>query len=152
MNKPVIYTVALMILLSLFTFCDKGFPDEDVTVSDVCISSCKTRGNPDENVDNEYIIIRNTDNYYILFSHINSIFNCEPGEITVSIEILSNTISINENESGSPLSDCICPYDLEFRLGPLRYGEYVLIFRKRGQIFREYTLAFRKTTDVKVDI
>jgi hypothetical protein len=58
---------------------------------------------------------------------------------------------MDENESSS-LADCICPYDIDFKLGPLQYGTYILKFKRGGLTFKEYTLDFKKSTDIKIDL
>jgi hypothetical protein len=150
MKKSVVY-LFLFTLAIVFTSCKKEFPNDPVALKDLSISACKTKGYENKGIEPEYFLIKTTDDYYLSFNHINSMFNCEPGEINVSVEILADTIKINETESSS-LANCICQYDLEFRLGPLEYGSYFIKFEKGGFLFREYTLDFRRSTDVKIDI
>ncbi len=141
----------LLILTAAISSCKKEFPDDPLGLKDLSISSCKSKGDIVKGIEPEYILIKTVDDYYLLFNHINSMFNCEPGQITVSLEIVADTISIDETEETS-LADCICQYDLEFKLGPLQYGEYFVKFQKGGGVFKEYTLNFRKSTDVKIEI
>jgi hypothetical protein len=146
----------LLLLSFLFftlalTFCKKGFPDDPLAVGNFSVTDCKTKGDNTKGTGPEYITIKTVDDYYLLFNHINSIFNCEPGQITVSIEIKSDTIFVDEGEESS-LANCTCPYDLEFRLGPLHYGDYPVRFQKYGTTFKEYSLNYNKSTDVRIDI
>ena len=149
MKKLFIYL--LLLITVALNSCKKEFPDDPLSLDKLSISDCKTEGNNTNGTYPEYITIKTVNDYYLLFSHINSIFNCEPGKITVSVEIRSDTISVNEAEESS-LANCICPYDLEFRLGPLEYGIYPVRFQKGGLTFIEYSLNYNKSTDVKIDI
>jgi hypothetical protein len=150
MKTPVICSF-LLILTFAVTSCKKEFPDDPLALKDLSVSDCKTKGDNSKGVEQEYITLKTVDDYYLLFNHFNSIFNCEPGEITVSVEITSNEISITEKES-TAMANCVCPYDLEFELGPLQYGSYILKFKKGGLIFKEYTLNFKKSTDIRIDL
>jgi len=145
-------TIYSFLLISVFAFssCKKEFPDDPFALTDLSVSGCNTKGDNTKGSEQEYITLKTLDDYYLLFNHINSIFNCEPGEITVSAEIISNEITITENES-TAMANCVCPYDLEFKLGPLQYGDYHFIFTKAGLTFKEYNLDFKKSTDTQID-
>ena len=142
---------SLLFFAIAFTSCKKEFPDDPLAINELSVSDCKTKGENSTAADPEYITIKTVDDYYLKFSHINSILNCEPGKITVSIEIKSDTISVNETEESS-LANCVCPYDIEFRLGPLEYGIYPVKFQKGGLTFKEYSLNYNKSTNVRIDI
>jgi len=141
----------LLILTFAVTSCKKEFPDDPLALKELSVGECKTKGNDVKGTEQEYITIKTVDDYYLLINHFNSIFNCEPGEITVSIEISSSDITITEIES-DPKVNCVCPYDLNFKLGPLQYGSYKIIFKKAGLIFKEYNLDFKKSTDIKIEL
>lgn len=140
-----------LVTVTLIFGCKKEFPDEPFTLMDLVVGECKAKGNDAKGSEQEYLIIRTVDDYYIQVNHFNSLFSCEPGEISVSVEITGDTITLNENESMSQ-TNCVCPYDIEFRLGPLDYGDYFMIFQKAGWTFKEYTVDFRKSTDIEIDI
>ena len=133
------------------TLCKKELPNNTLSLKDLNVSDCKTKSGSPKGVDSEYITIKTVDAYYLHINHINAMFNCEPGQITVTINCVSNSVSMNENES-SHLANCICPYDIDFKLGPLKYGTYNLIFKKGGLTFKEYTLDFKNSTDIKIDL
>ena len=150
MKAKVIYPIFLLLIVGL-TSCKKEFPNDPLSIKDLSVSDCKTKGGSSNGIDPEYITLKTVDDYYLLVNHINAMFNCEPGQITVTIKISSNEISMDENESSS-LADCICPYDIDFKLGPLQYDTYILKFKKGGLTFKEYTLDFKKSTDIKIDL
>jgi len=131
--------------------CNKDVPNDPIAVKDLSVSDCKSKSGNAKGIGKEYITIKTVGDFYLIINHFNSMFNCHPGEITVAIDITSNIISMDENESSS-LANCICPYDINFRLGPLMYGTYILNFKKGGLTFKEYTLNFRKSTDIRIDL
>jgi len=150
MKIPIIYPVLVVLAIALDS-CKKEFPNDPLAIKDLLVSECKTNGDIVKGTDQEYITVKTVDDFYLLFNHINSIFNCDPGQITVSIEILSNTITLNEDETQSGVR-CYCPYDIEFKLGPLQYDTYSIILQKGGLTYKEYTLDFNKSTDIKINI
>lgn len=56
-------------------------------------------------------------------THVNGAFNCCPSNITADIEISGNRITITEQEADAPC-DCICLYDLEYRIFNLPINTY----------------------------
>ena len=150
MINKVIYPIYLLLIVSI-TSCNKEFPNDPLSIKDLSVSNCKTKGGSSKGIDPEYITLKTVDDYYLLINHINAMFNCEPGQITVTINVSSDEISMDENESSS-LANCICPYDIDFKLGPLQYGTYILKFKRAGFTFNEYTLDFKRSTDIKIDL
>jgi hypothetical protein len=143
--------VSLLIMISLTTVCKKGSSNDPLTIMNLSVSDCKNKGVSEKGVDSEYITIRTVNDSYLGINHISSIFNCQPGEITMTINASGNEISLDENESSHSVN-CVCPYDIYFTLGPLRYGTYILKFQKGGQTFKEYTIDFQKSSDIKIDL
>lgn len=149
--KKYYFLSVLLLLSALILTCNKEFPDEPLSVSDYTVSACKGRMEQGKGDIPEYILLKTVDKYYLRFTHINSMFNCSPGEITVSVSYSPGSVLIDENESQAG-ERCICPYDLNFTLGPLEYGTYEIVFQKAGVTFRKYSLDFSKSTDVRIDI
>ncbi|MFC2135220.1 hypothetical protein ACFLTH_11435 [Bacteroidota bacterium] len=56
-------------------------------------------------------------------THVNGAFNCCPSDITADIQISGNRITITEHEADAPC-DCICLYDLEYRILNLPIASY----------------------------
>lgn len=148
-RKAFLYPV--MVLTVTIISCSKEFPNDPFQSKDLLISSCKTKGGPAKGYDPEYITLKTHDDYYILFNHINSLFNCDPGQITLTVDKEDNTITIDENELMKGVH-CICPYDLSCTIGPLPYGHYSMIFKKSGMTFKEYPMDFTKSTNIRIDI
>jgi hypothetical protein len=150
MKNPVNYLFLMFLTIALAS-CKKEFPKDPLSISGLSVSACKTKGENIKGPDPEYINVKTVSTYYLLFNHINSIFNCEPGVINVSIQISTNTITIIES-STKDNANCICAYDIEFKLGPLEYGTYSLFFQKAGLTFKEYSLIYNKSTNVRINI
>lgn len=122
----------LLILTFVVSSCKKELSNCTVVVNDLSYGDCKTKGSTTTIFDPEYITLKTIDSDYILCEHINTIFNCDPGEIAVSVQMLGDTIIIDENEIKAA-ADCICPYDLTFKIGSLQYGVYPIkwkVFRR----------------------
>ena len=149
--KAKIILPVLLIMAIAVTVCKKGSSNDTLAVKDLSVSDCKNKGDSEKGIDSEYITIKTVDDSYLTVNHINSMFNCQPGKITIAINISGNEISIDENESTS-LANCLCQYDIDFKLGPLQYGTFILKFQKGGQIFKEYIIDFQKSTDIRIDL
>ncbi len=63
----------------------------------------------------------------LLLKHINSAFNCCPGEISCLVSILNDTITIIEQESQT-LCNCDCIYDLDIEVNGVTAKMYRLKF------------------------
>lgn len=150
--KKFIFLPGILLLMAVLSLsCKKEFPDDPLSVSDYSVSSCKGRIELKKGEMPEYITLKTVNNYYLKFTHVNSMFNCSPGEITVSLSYSPGSVVIDENESQAG-ERCICPYDLQFTLGPLEYGSYKIEFQKAGVTFKEITVDFNRSTDIRIDI
>lgn len=63
----------------------------------------------------------------LYINHYNASFNCCPSRITAEFIITANSITINENEVDG-FCDCICLYDLEYRIYNIEPQQYDIIF------------------------
>jgi hypothetical protein len=149
MKAKIILSLLIMTLITVV--CKKGSPDDPLTIMNLSVSDCKNKGDSNKGIDSEYITIKTVDDSYLAVNHVSSIFNCQPGEITITINVSGNELSLNENESSHSVN-CVCPYDIYFKLGPLQYGTYILKFQKGGQTFKEYTIDFQKSADIRIDL
>jgi len=55
------------------------------------------------------------ENSQLLLKHVNAGFNCCPGKIYGDVRFVNDTIIIKESEKDG-MCDCLCLYDLEFKL------------------------------------
>ena len=140
-----------MALAVTITSCSKEFPNDPFQSRDLLISDCKTKGGISKGYDAEYITLITHEDYFILINHVNSLFNCDPGQITLTVDKEDNTITLDENELMKGMH-CLCPYDLTCTVGPLHYGQYNMIFKKAGVTLKEYSLDFNKSTNIRIDM
>jgi hypothetical protein len=150
MKTSIISSFFLFLILTS-TSCKKEFPDNPLTIDNLSVSDCKSVGLNKGSTSPMYITLKTVNDYYIQYEHINSWFNCEPGQLTISFEMSSNSITLDENESSSS-TDCICPYDISCRIGPLQYGTYSIMCKKGGVTFKELTFDFKKSMNVQIDL
>jgi hypothetical protein len=92
--KTKCYFSFLLILTFLVSSCNKEISNGPVIVTELSYGDCKTKGSNATIFDPEYITLK-TIGDYILCDHINSIFNCDPGKIIVSVQISGDTIIID---------------------------------------------------------
>lgn len=124
----------------LVTCCEKETSHKVLSVRQITYGDCK----PAIKIsgDSEYIEYKTVNGNYLRINPVNAWFNCEPGQLFVSAELINEIISVDEYEE-TGLANCICPYDLSYRIGPLNYGRY--IFRiERGDI--EFSINFNSLT------
>jgi len=139
----------VIILLTCIISCENPeFPKDPFSIDNVEYGSCKT--NLKSDID-EYILLVVKNDYYIAASHINSMFNCVPGQIIVESTLDGDIISINEYETEG-LANCICPYDLAFTVGPLQYGKYTVVIKKAGLDLTQFDITFSSKMDIRIDI
>lgn len=108
--------ILVFILLGLLS-CEE---EKTEIVQDFEHSGCKPETKSAFN--SETIRFKSLDKGQLLVEHFDTYFNCEPGEITVTAKINNKTIEIYEDETDHA-ADCICPYDLEFKINGIEYGE-----------------------------
>ena len=84
----------------------------------------------------EYIEYKAINDGYLSVNHVNTAFNCEPGELKIQATLEGHNIKILETEEQS-FAKCICPYDLYCEVGPLSDGDYTVIICK-GSYEYEY--------------
>ncbi len=110
-------------------------------VKDLSHTNCKTVTR--SSVRKEYLELSEEDKYLVI-KHINAVFNCCPKELLVTSKISNDTIFINETEKES-LCDCICPYDLNYKIGALNYSKYHVILGQKpsNTILIEFDVNFK---------
>ena len=127
--KKVLPFLSAVFFISLFLQgCDKA--EQQITGRLVSHSSCKSSKSLtfyEETPDTLSCI-----NYFydspgkiLSLEHINAGFNCCPGEITCSLSVNGDTITITEKEESS-LCNCNCLFDLKIELQHLEPGSYVI--------------------------
>lgn len=133
-----------IIFFFLVTCCEKETSHKMLSVGQITYGDCKPATKKSR--DSEYIEYKTVDVDYLQINHVNAWFNCEPGNIFVSAELINNTIAVDEYEE-TALANCICPYDFSYQIGPLNYGKYVFRILRGGCIYAEFTINFNSSTN-----
>jgi hypothetical protein len=66
--------------------------------------------------------------------------------LSVDIKTQNDTIVINETEERG-IANCTCPYDFNFRIGPMDYGTYNFILKKGGLLYIRFSIDFNSKTN-----
>ncbi len=140
--------ITLMLLATLFvvTGCkeEKTTFKEPFRVKKLTDSEeCKEGAKDDEQ---EYVLYKTVNDYYLDMNHINTVFNCCAEELIVTSNLSNDTIYIYENEATSEC-DCLCEYDLNYEVGPLEYQEYVIKIHKFNIVQAQFTINFNGDTE-----
>jgi hypothetical protein len=140
MKSKLIFNIVVVLLI---TSCEGLHDLIKLKVDKITYGDCKTEATKSENT--ERIEFKTVDKNYLEIKHINAMFNCEPGRLLVSVSRENNTIFINENEE-YPMANCICPYDLCYRIGPMDYGHYNIEFQRGGLLYTNLSVDFNSKT------
>lgn len=157
--KTLLFTALALFLLIVISGCEKKFSNENIQIKDFSYFGCEE--NTSDVVtgfaavkgfeSDEYIEYKANTDGYLHLKHVNAIFNCCPDTITVTTSMQGSNISIVESEL-APKCDCICNYDLVYKLGPLSNQNYTLIFNRYDQEFLRFTIKYNSSLKGKVDI
>lgn len=159
MKKGLTIKSILCLLLVAMTIigCGNGNEEEQndsvLQVRNVFNTGCKERsmakGTNSFAQEKETLVIKGTGKGWIRVDHKNTLFNCCSDKITVDISQESNTITANE-EDDDHSCNCVCPFDVEYEIGPVEKSGYTLIIKKNGlQVLKE---AFTYSDDLKKEI
>lgn len=141
--KKTIVPVLILFVSIFITSCEK-IDNQKLKVDNITYGTCKPGFK--SLVTNEKIVYRTVDINYLEVDHINAMFNCEPGRLLVDVEFNNDTIFVNESEEQS-LANCICSYDLSYRIGPLEYGTYQFVLNIMSLGHATFELEFNSTTE-----
>ena len=128
--KKVFIILGMLLSLSLFFACSSDDVNELFKVRNFANSGCKpaTRAGDEGGIYDMYetIEVKGLKDGYLSLSHVNALFNCEPGELKMLASIDGNVIKVIETYDAVN-ANCICPYDLYCEIGPLIDGDYTVI-------------------------
>jgi hypothetical protein len=143
------YLIIALALLATCLSCDKSeFPAKDFSVDDINYGECKPMT---KSVLEQYLLLSTTEDFYLSINHINAMFNCVPGQIIVDATLEENIITINEYSTENS-ANCICPYDLSFKIGPIKYDTYILSMNQANYEVLNVEIEFNDNTDLRIDI
>jgi hypothetical protein len=144
--KIVVNILALFFLIELFS-CERK--QNEAVVQKLICSDCKSNGKTSDASETVHFKFISSDE--MLVEHNNVHFNCEPGKISVTGQIDQNHVSIYEHEEKHN-ADCICPYDLSFRITGLKTGENTIAVYLMDYKKLECSIYFNNTTDTIIQI
>jgi len=88
-----------------------------------------------------------SENGYWNIMHNNAMFNCSPGKLTADAAINNDfTIDLNENEENHN-ANCVCLYDLNYKIGPIAHGKYTVILNKLGAEYFRFSINYTSSVD-----
>ncbi len=125
--------LSLFIVAVLLSACEHD-KDSQQSVSGKLISNSNCKSTLTDS-DSVYLIDNvscaeysyNDSSKTLSIKHINTGFNCCPGEIQCNISIVNDTILIRESETAM-LCDCSCLYDLNIEVYGVDAKKYVIRF------------------------
>ena len=115
-----------------------------------CKSSHKTILANNQAGDSETMQIKSENGNWNV-KHINAMFNCDPGKLTATGDTSGFTININENEEKHD-ENCLCLYDLSYKVGPIAHGKYTVILNKMGSEYFRFSIDYTSSVDTTIFI
>lgn len=135
--KPIIHSLVTVSLIVLMIICceKKDENDKQLTISgqlisnSTCKNDLKSRSHIVETPDSLSCVEYSFDkeNNKLTLKHINAGFNCCPDSLYCKVELISDTIQIQEFEK-SALCGCNCLYDLDIEVTGIEIKKYEIKF------------------------
>jgi len=143
--KNLLFTLAIL-TLGMMTSCssddekqkDVEFGTELTYISDCKSTQAPTLSNGAVSYD-EYITFTATTDKYLNIKHVNHLLSCCFGNINVKSSIDNDIITIQIIADGQECN-CVCPYDMEYKIGPLEEKTYVVSING----FNSFTINFSR--------
>jgi hypothetical protein len=132
MNRQILYLLSSVTLLLFIVGCDEDQPEpSDLTVIVTELSACKSFEKDGSMVSADStscVEFSYSESQQMLsLTHINTGFNCCPGEPYCEISLSNDTIIITEFEENSDC-DCNCLYDMSIAVNRLEKDNYIVKF------------------------
>lgn len=152
---------AVLMMVCFVSSCssdsDGKSDDTPFQVKTVANSGCKKTGSEsraaNDGLNPEYIEYKAIGNGYLSLNHVNTYFNCQPGELNIQATLEGNEIKILETEEQA-LVKCICPYDLYCEIGPLKNEKYTIVVYKKtleDGAYARFSISYSNTLSGKVN-
>ncbi|MBR5393388.1 MAG: hypothetical protein IK148_11125 [Prevotella sp.] len=128
MMKKYMFLWGVFALLGLVA-CSDETPEEQpermFALTNLNYSGCKSYVESRSIGDNEYFELKGTQAGNLLVKHANAVFNCASDKFEAKASIEGKTITVTELDviKDGVMVKCICPYDLDYEIGPLKEGE-----------------------------
>lgn len=143
-----LFPLLLVLTLCVVIGCSSDSENDNLLVA-ISKTGCKniagtsTRGAWDEIYGEESVKYNSTDDGCLMINHLNALFACD-ANIIVSATMEKGIICIIEEGGNS--TNCICPYDLNMKVGPLSPGKYTV------KIYQQHSSSFAKEEHLSFDI
>ena len=123
---------SMLAIAAIFSIASCHDDDKHVSVRNFKSTHCKSVSNvltmSFGEMQNELAekVIYTAQGSYLHILHENALHNCyEENTVDVSVKVEGDSIFIKTVDT-QPLANCVCEYDLEYEVGPLSYGNYVI--------------------------
>lgn len=144
-------TSLLFIATLFFASCDKD-KTEVFGVKDFTHSDCKNNSKKNFLNEPETITLKTIGENELKITRKNVTFNCCPGELKVETSLIGDTLTLKEYSTENSCN-CICPYDLEYTIEELEYGNVVFLITTKDY-YESYRFKFNlnSNTDTTITI
>ena len=142
MKKKIFVLIGVLLtIISAGCSSDDNFSDNQEFESTLIFFSqtgCKKTGTNSSDVlsviyGTESIEYEGTKDGYLIINHINALFCCD-ANITTTVSTIF--------EHADPITDCICPYDLNMKIGPLKNIAYSIVIEDGHLDKKSFTMEF----------
>ena len=129
MMKKFMYLWCAFVFLGLVACSDdtpEKQPERMFALTNLNNSGCKSNVESRAGYWNdEYFELKGTQAGNLLVKHANAVFNCASDKFEAKASIEGKTITVTELDviKDGVMVKCICPYDLDYEIGPLKEGE-----------------------------
>jgi hypothetical protein len=126
MRKIALLLIPIVIFL---TGCDEennSNPEQSITGNVISQSDCKNfKSTFTENDQSCIQYYYNESSKTLHLTHINTGFNCCPGNISCSVSIADQTVTITEKEEAA-MCNCNCLFDINIEVYEVKKADYVI--------------------------
>ena len=145
------YFLMGMLILPLVFGCSK---ESNSLLKEFSYSDCKNNQkslNVNQSSDDKELIKITSENGLLKIKHINVYFNCEPGKIFATATVHDTVVTITEAEQ-KHYADCICPYDLSMKVGPLNFQHYYFVITRGDAEYTHFSLDYHADIDTTFEV
>jgi hypothetical protein len=151
-RKIILVTITAILTIFFINGCTKD--NNAFRLDNISHSDCKNTKKSvavNQSSDEKEVIEIKADQQYLNINHVNVYFTCEPGKLTADAVLNDTVVTISEAEQKHDV-DCICPFDLNYRIGPLAYGKYYFVFMRGAMEYTHFTVDFHAKLDTVIEI
>ena len=153
--KYLVKTLPFLFIIFFLTNCKKNNTDEhdvsknETVLKDTTFSDCKNHKNNSSEQETFSLKFINSNEFGV--KHKNTIFNCCPGKLYVVSGFSGDSILINEKSTETSCY-CQCPYDINFAISRVSFGNYIFLIKKNDKKHFEFKINLDTNTDTIIII